>query len=144
MPASSSSPSCAPGSPPSTRSTRATRTCTPAATSEVSSALTDHMTPLLDTGANAAMARRLFEHIDHTTCDLAPGQMLVAPAIYSDPEIARLEQERIFDRVPVLAAHVSQVPSAGAFVTMDLPGNRVLVVRPAAGGSGAVVHGCRP
>ncbi len=101
------------------------------------------MTPLLDAGANTAMAHRLFDHIDNTTCDLAPGQMLVDPAIYSDPEIARLEQERIFDRVPVLAAHVSQLPDVGDFVTIDLPGNRVLVVRQGDGGIRAFVNACR-
>src|SRR5438270_2117105 len=101
------------------------------------------MTPLFDPETNVAIAVRLFEHIDNTTCDLADAQMLVDPAIYSDPEIARLEQERIFDRVPVLAAHVSQLPEAGDFVTIDLPGNRALLVRQADGAIRAFVNACR-
>jgi phenylpropionate dioxygenase-like ring-hydroxylating dioxygenase large terminal subunit len=101
------------------------------------------MTPLFDPETNAAVAARLFDHIGNATCDLAPGQMLVDPAIYSDPEIARVEQDRIFDRVPVLAAHVSQLPDAGDFVTIDLPGNRVLLVRQSDGGIRAFVNACR-
>ena len=88
-------------------------------------------------------ALRLFEHIDNTTCDQAASPMLVDPAIYSDPDVARLEQDRIFDKVPVLAAHVSELPNAGDFVTIDLPGNRVLVVRQEDGTIRAFVNVCR-
>ena len=101
------------------------------------------MTPLFDAETNARMAQRLFEHIDNTTCDLAPGQMMVDPVIYSDPEIARREQDRIFDRVPVLAAHTSQLPNPNDFVTIDLPGNKALVVRQADGSVRAFVNSCR-
>ncbi|MEW6471403.1 MAG: aromatic ring-hydroxylating dioxygenase subunit alpha [Actinomycetota bacterium] len=104
---------------------------------------TAEMTPLFDAVTNGRMAARLFEHIDNTTCDLAPGLMLVDPEIYSDPEIFRLEQERIFDRVPVLAAHASQLPKPNDFVTIDLPGNRVLLVRQEDGRVKAFVNACR-
>ncbi|HMC80962.1 MAG TPA: aromatic ring-hydroxylating dioxygenase subunit alpha [Acidimicrobiia bacterium] len=101
------------------------------------------MTPLFDADSNARVAVRLFEHIDNTTCDQAASPMLVDPAIYSDPDVARLEQDRIFDKVPVLAAHVSELPNAGDFVTIDLPGNRVLVVRQEDGTIRAFVNVCR-
>jgi phenylpropionate dioxygenase-like ring-hydroxylating dioxygenase large terminal subunit len=101
------------------------------------------MTPLFDAVTNARIAARLFEHIDNTTCDLAPGPMLVDPAIYGDPGVARLEQERIFDRLPVLAAHVSELPNPNDFVTIDLPGNRVLIVRQEDGSVRAFVNSCR-
>ena len=104
---------------------------------------TAEMTPLFDADTNARIAARLFEHIDNTTCDLAPGLMMVDPAIYSDPDIAKLEQERIFDRVPVLAAHTSQLPNPNDFVTIDLPGNRVLLVRQENGQVKAFVNACR-
>src|SRR2546425_9824277 len=101
------------------------------------------MTPLFDADSNARVAVRLFEHIDNTTCDQAASPMLVDPAIYSDPDVARLEQDRIFDKVPVLAAHVSELPNAGDFVTIDLPGNRVLVSRQEDGTIRAYVNACR-
>jgi phenylpropionate dioxygenase-like ring-hydroxylating dioxygenase large terminal subunit len=104
---------------------------------------TAEMTPLFDAVTNGRIAARLFDHIDNTTCDLAPGLMLVDPEIYSDPEIARLEQRRIFDRVPVLAAHTSQLPKPDDFVTIDLPGNRVLLVRQEDGRIKAFVNACR-
>ena len=104
---------------------------------------TAEMTPLFDAATNARIAARLFEHIDNTTCDLAPGQMLVDPEIYSDPGVFRLEQERIFDRVPVLAAHTSQLAEPNAFVTIDLPGNRALLVRQEDGRIKAFVNACR-
>ena len=101
------------------------------------------MTPLFDAATNTAIALRLFEHIDATTCDLAPGLMTVDPSIYVDPDIARLEQERIWDRVPVLAAHTTQLPNPNDFVTIDLPGNRVLLVRQEDGSVKAFVNACR-
>jgi phenylpropionate dioxygenase-like ring-hydroxylating dioxygenase large terminal subunit len=101
------------------------------------------MTPLFDAAANTQIAVRLVEHIDNATCDLAPAPMMVDPLIYSDPQIARLEQERIFDRLPVLAAHTSQLPGPHDFVTIDLPGNRALLVRQEDGGIRAFVNACR-
>src|SRR5258707_5931410 len=83
--------------------------------------------PLFDPETNAQMAVRLFAHIDATTTDLAPTTVLVDPAIYSDPQTAALEQERIFDRVPVIVAHVSELSDPYDFITADLPGNRALV-----------------
>jgi phenylpropionate dioxygenase-like ring-hydroxylating dioxygenase large terminal subunit len=101
------------------------------------------MTPLFDSKTNVDIAVRLFEHIDNTTCDLAPAQRLVDPVIYSDPDVARREQERIFDRVPMLVAHSSQLPNPNDFVTIDLPGNRALMVRQADGSVRAFVNLCR-
>jgi len=101
------------------------------------------MTPLFDADTNRQVARRLFEHIDNTTCDLAPSTMSVDPAIYWDPAVLEREQERIFDRVPMLAAHASQLPKPNDFVTIDLPGNRVLLVRQEDRGVRAFVNACR-
>jgi phenylpropionate dioxygenase-like ring-hydroxylating dioxygenase large terminal subunit len=101
------------------------------------------MTPLFDADTNARIAARLFEHIDNASCDLAPGPMLVDPAIYTDPDVACREQERIFDRAPVLAAHASELPNPDDFVTVDLPGNRVLLVRQGDGAVRAFVNSCR-
>jgi phenylpropionate dioxygenase-like ring-hydroxylating dioxygenase large terminal subunit len=99
--------------------------------------------PLFDAEENAAIAARLFEHIDNGTTDLAPSHMLVDPAIYSDPRIAALEQERIFDVVPVIVAHESELPNANDFITAELPGNKVLIVRQEDGSVKAFVNACR-
>jgi phenylpropionate dioxygenase-like ring-hydroxylating dioxygenase large terminal subunit len=98
---------------------------------------------LFDAETNAAVADRLFKHIDEGTTDLAPSQLRLDPAVYSDPALAALEQERIFDRCPVIVAHSSEVANAHDFVTVDLPGNQVLVVRQPDGSIRAFVNVCR-
>ncbi|MGH8999731.1 MAG: aromatic ring-hydroxylating oxygenase subunit alpha [Acidimicrobiia bacterium] len=99
--------------------------------------------PLFGPEENARVAARLFRHIDEGTTDLASGQVTVDPSMYCDPQVAVLEQERIFDRVPVIVAHASELAGANDFVTVDLPGNRVLVVRQGDGSVRAFVNMCR-
>lgn len=99
--------------------------------------------PLFDPPTNTETAKRLFHHIDNHSTDLSPAQVTVDPTIYSDPHVAALEQDRIFDRVPVIAAHVSELANPHDFVTIDLPGNRALLVRQPDGSVRAFVNMCR-
>ena len=69
---------------------------------------------------NASFARRLIEHIRAGTTDMADGVVAFDPKIYSDPAIAAREMERIFESAPVMAAHSSEIPEPGDFVTVRL------------------------
>jgi phenylpropionate dioxygenase-like ring-hydroxylating dioxygenase large terminal subunit len=60
--------------------------------------------------------------------DLVRGDA-VHRAVYVDPEIFRLEQERIFRRVWLYAAHESEIPAPGDFVLTALGPEEVIVVR---------------
>ena len=79
-----------------------------------------------------------------TTAETAPG---LAPALepryYRDPEIAELEEERIFARSWQLVAHVSQLPSAGDYLTGTAGSQPVLVLRDQDGALRAFRNVCR-
>jgi phenylpropionate dioxygenase-like ring-hydroxylating dioxygenase large terminal subunit len=63
-----------------------------------------------------------------------PLDQLVQPdrvhrSIYTDPEIFRLERERIFNRAWLFVGHASQAAGQGDFFTADVAGQPVLAVR---------------
>ncbi len=49
--------------------------------------------------------------------------------LYVDPEIFELEMERLWSRAWVYAGHASQVPSEGDYLTVDIAGKPLIVVR---------------
>ena len=63
--------------------------------------------------------------------------------VYNHPEMTRLEYERILKPSWQIACHVSQIPRAGDFVTFELGGDSVIVLRDAAGAIGALRNVCR-
>ncbi|MEU6261241.1 aromatic ring-hydroxylating dioxygenase subunit alpha [Streptomyces sp. NPDC047043] len=70
-------------------------------------------------------------------------QGLVSPEIFSDPEIYRLEQEKIFARSWLFLAHESQIPKPGDFFSTWMGGDPVLVVRRKDMTVGAYLNACR-
>jgi choline monooxygenase len=71
----------------------------------------------------------------------------LAPALdarfYRDPELAELEQERIFSRTWQLVAHVSQLPNPGDYLTGTAGVQPVLVLRAQDGKLRAFRNVCR-
>ncbi|MBC7974327.1 MAG: Rieske 2Fe-2S domain-containing protein, partial [Myxococcales bacterium] len=61
--------------------------------------------------------------------DPANGAFLVDRRAYLDPEIAALEQRRIFDRCWLYVGHDSELPSPGAYVTRNVGGRPVILAR---------------
>jgi phenylpropionate dioxygenase-like ring-hydroxylating dioxygenase large terminal subunit len=49
--------------------------------------------------------------------------------VYTDPEVFRLEMERLWARAWVYAGHASQVPQAGDYVTVDIAAQPLIVIR---------------
>jgi 3-phenylpropionate/trans-cinnamate dioxygenase subunit alpha len=54
---------------------------------------------------------------------------VVSPRVYVDPEIYRIEQERIFAKTWQFVAHVSQIPKSGDYVRAPMGEETVIVWR---------------
>ena len=63
--------------------------------------------------------------------------------LYRDPEVLELERKRIFERTWQLAAHVSQLPKPGTYVTAKAGTQPVLVLRDEEGVLRAFRNVCR-
>jgi len=62
---------------------------------------------------------------------------------YTDPAVFAYEQERLFSRHWILAAHVDQVPEPGDYVLFDMAGENVIIVRGRDGEIHAHYNVCR-
>jgi 3-phenylpropionate/trans-cinnamate dioxygenase alpha subunit len=73
--------------------------------------------------------------------DLEKG--LVSRRIFIEPEIYRLELDRIFARCWLFLCHETQIPRPGDFFTTYMAEDPVLVVRDSSGRVGAFLNSCR-
>jgi phenylpropionate dioxygenase-like ring-hydroxylating dioxygenase large terminal subunit len=97
----------------------------------------------LDDAERASIAARLFDHIANRTTDLDDEVVEIDPRMYTAPGTLAAERERIFARVPVIAAHSSELAMPNDFVTVQLPNNEVLLVRQQDGSVRGFVNVCR-
>lgn len=76
--------------------------------------------------------------------DLVPrtGEQTVAARVMHDPEIYRLELERIFDRTWIFVAHESEIPNANDFVTRRIGQDPVIVTRGREGDFSVLLNSC--
>lgn len=85
---------------------------------------------------------RMVDHIDKGTTDLAPADLRVPAANFSSD--AHLAGEReVFRRQLLVAATASELPEPGSFVTRDLLGTALLIVRQKDGGVRTFRNMCR-
>ena len=63
--------------------------------------------------------------------------------VYNDPQLTRLEIERILKPSWQIACHISQIPKPGDYVTFELGADSVIVLREAGGGIRALRNVCR-
>lgn len=90
-----------------------------------------------------ALIRRVLDHLDAGTTDMAPACHEQRVGFYTDPAQFRREHEVLFRRHPLAVAFAAQLVQPGSFVTHDLSGVPVLVVRGRDGGLRAFVNACR-
>jgi phenylpropionate dioxygenase-like ring-hydroxylating dioxygenase large terminal subunit len=91
----------------------------------------------------ALRIRRLLEHVRNGSTDRFDDVIEVRADEFSSPEIARLDREQIFGRVPSIVAHVSEIAQPGDFITLELPRNQAIIVRQQDGSVKAFVNQCR-
>ncbi|HJS85834.1 MAG TPA: Rieske 2Fe-2S domain-containing protein, partial [Acetobacteraceae bacterium] len=62
--------------------------------------------------------------------------------VYTDPDIFRLEMERLWARAWIYVGHISQVPNPGDYVTCDIGAEPVLMIRQQDGGVRVLRNRC--
>jgi phenylpropionate dioxygenase-like ring-hydroxylating dioxygenase large terminal subunit len=86
---------------------------------------------------------RLLQHLREGTTDLCPDTMQLEASIFSDPEVAQQELHNVFGRVPMIAAHGSELPKPNDFVSKRLARNDVVMIRQDDGSVRTFVNMCR-
>lgn len=90
-----------------------------------------------------ALARQLRAYMESRSTALAPAVHRNPIASYSDPARARLERERLFLRKPIFMGLSCRLPAAGDYLTEEVAGVPVLLVRNRDGVLGAFANICR-
>lgn len=90
-----------------------------------------------------ARIRRLLELLRHGATDQCDDVVQFGPREFTDPEVAAKERDLIFGKVPSIVAHTSEIPKPNDFMTLQMPRNRVILVRQGDGGVKAFVNACR-
>jgi phenylpropionate dioxygenase-like ring-hydroxylating dioxygenase large terminal subunit len=91
---------------------------------------------------NEDVAARLAGHLRDDTTDLAASDLRVPIAHFISPERAAAEREAI-RKVPLIAARGSEIAKPGAFVTREVLGLPLIVVRRSDGSVGCYINMCR-
>ncbi|HLQ34867.1 MAG TPA: Rieske 2Fe-2S domain-containing protein [Chloroflexota bacterium] len=68
---------------------------------------------------------------------------MVSARIFADPEIYRIEMERLYPRCWLFVAHESEIPNPGDFVTRHMGADPVIVSRDAEGKVRVLLNVCR-
>lgn len=89
------------------------------------------------------LARRVLAHIEAKTTDTDPSGTTLDVGAYGDAPRLQREIDRLFRKLPLPIAHVSDLPEPGDFLTHDRSGVPLLLVRRDDGGVDAFVNVCR-
>jgi phenylpropionate dioxygenase-like ring-hydroxylating dioxygenase large terminal subunit len=92
---------------------------------------------------NERLANKLFEHIRAGTTDRLDSCFEYDLSIYAYPDVARAEQTKIFQRLPMMAAHSHELPEPGSFLALQLNRSPVLLTRREDGAIAAFLNVCR-
>lgn len=96
----------------------------------------------MDRTEKVSLTQRLLSHIDNNTTDYADSVLVVPFAAFGDPEL-HLKEVAAVRQAPHVVAHVSELPKAGDFITTDLMGTSIIVVRQGDGSVKALSNTCR-
>jgi phenylpropionate dioxygenase-like ring-hydroxylating dioxygenase large terminal subunit len=93
--------------------------------------------------ASQGRIAKVLDHLKNGTTDEYDQVVTMQPAEFTDPAIAARERELVFGRVPSIVCHVAEIARPGDFLTVQMPRNKVLVVRQRDGGVKSFVNHCR-
>ncbi len=89
------------------------------------------------------LLRELVDLHDNKAPYLSEPWTKVSPRRYSDPDMFEREQARIFHARPLIAAHVSELKDPGSYLTSELAGKPLLLVRDESGTVRCFLNVCR-
>jgi phenylpropionate dioxygenase-like ring-hydroxylating dioxygenase large terminal subunit len=89
------------------------------------------------------LARRLLDHVDAGTTDLADGVLEVPVEVYTSPERYVAEVDALFFGQPLVLCLSGALPRPGTFHTVDICGTPVLVTRGRDGKVRSFANACR-
>lgn len=89
-----------------------------------------------------AQMKRLIANVDAKTTTLADSTLELPAALYLDEEYWRREVKELFHRRPIVLALSCEVRENNSYVTLDVPGFRILVTRDKDGVAHAFFNAC--
>ncbi|MEE2060477.1 aromatic ring-hydroxylating oxygenase subunit alpha [Rhodococcus artemisiae] len=87
--------------------------------------------------------RKLLTHLNDSVTDQWADIAPFESTDYRDPATAVHERDRIFGEVPFIVAHSSELAGKNDFIAVELPRNKVIVIRQKNGSIKAFVNACR-
>ncbi|MGQ0845728.1 MAG: aromatic ring-hydroxylating oxygenase subunit alpha [Sporichthyaceae bacterium] len=87
--------------------------------------------------------RRALQHLRDGTTDQFDATSGFVAAEFTDPGLADAERDLIFGRVPSIVAHSSELAKTYDFKTLQMPRNKILMVRQQDGSVRSFVNLCR-
>ncbi|GAA4672828.1 aromatic ring-hydroxylating oxygenase subunit alpha [Gordonia humi] len=88
------------------------------------------------------LTERLIAHVDDDTTDYADDLLRVPFSVFDDPDLARTEVE-VVRRFPHIVAHVDEFDATGSFLTAELLGTPLLLIKQSDGSVRAFSNVCR-
>src|SRR5262245_20653464 len=90
-----------------------------------------------------SIARRLLDHIEHQTTDMAEGVLELPADIYFSETHYQEELEVLFGEAPLVFCLSGALPRPGSYLTLQMLGVPILLTRDAAGQVHAMANVCR-
>ena len=97
----------------------------------------------MDRATQVELIRRIFGYMDSRSTAMAEEVYLNPVTDYTCRDQARRERDQLFGRQPMLLAHSSELPGAGAYLTDDNCTVPILAVRGRDGAVRAFANVCR-
>jgi len=89
------------------------------------------------------LVRRLLDHVDHGTTDLADEVLELPSSVYTSPERHEAELAALFLGHPLVLCLSGALPEPGSYLTVDLCDTPVLLTRDQDGRVHALLNACR-
>lgn len=97
----------------------------------------------MDRVTEMSLIRRVLDHLGAGTTDMAPAGHRRPVGFYADPAQFARERDALFRRRPVAVGHAHDVAAPGHFITHDLSGVPIVVLRGRDGVLRAFINACR-